>query len=46
MEVKCTPGERCVIRLQAQQTAGCEVAVLVIMNDCGSLQQELVNVRL
>lgn len=44
--MKFTPGECGIIRLQSQQTAGGAVAVLVIMDDCGSLQQELVNIWL
>lgn len=41
-----TPSECCVVRLQAQQTASCEMAVLVIVDDCSPLQHELVNIWL
>ena len=47
MNVSClTPGECCVVRLQAQQTAGAEVAVLVVVDDCGPLEKKLVDVWL
>lgn len=41
-----TPSECCVVRLQAQQTASCEMAVLVIVDDCSPLQHKLVNIWL
>lgn len=45
-EAPFTPSERYVVGLQAQQAAGREVAVLVVVNDRGALEQELVDVGL
>ena len=41
-----TPGEGGVVRLQCEEAAGAEVAVLVVVDHCSALQQELMDVGL
>lgn len=41
-----SPGQRAIVGLQAEEAASGEVALLVVVDDGGSLQEELVDVRL